>query len=187
VLDAVQCALGCGPCDHGWVLADLQSGGASSSGPGMESQTRPAICDKDTIDRLYGLCSELAVSLREVLDTAIDAGRVSLERVLALDYQPLQGSLLPTLTRLFDVSRVPAQGFDPPKFHNAYDALVDREMMRLMDDVLAAEPRLTFAVPLDVNAYAPAHNTVFSRTAPARVSRTWQRTGPSGSSSNRPR
>lgn len=71
--------------------------------------------------------------------------------------------LLPTLTRLFDVSRVPAQGFDPPKFQTAYDTLVDREMMRRMDDVLAAEPRLTFAVPLDVNAYAPAHNTVFTR------------------------
>jgi methyl-accepting chemotaxis protein len=36
-------------------------------------------------------------------------------------------------------------------------------MMKRMDDVLAAEPRLTFAVPLDLNSYAPAHNAVFTR------------------------
>ena len=36
-------------------------------------------------------------------------------------------------------------------------------MMERMDAVLAAEPRLTFALPFDLNAYAPAHNSAFSR------------------------
>ena len=36
-------------------------------------------------------------------------------------------------------------------------------MMERMDAVLAAEPRLTFALPFDLNAFAPAHNSVFSR------------------------
>jgi methyl-accepting chemotaxis protein len=32
-----------------------------------------------------------------------------------------------------------------------------------MDAVLKAEPGLTFALPFDLNAYAPAHNTIFSQ------------------------
>ena len=67
------------------------------------------------------------------------------------------------LGRLFDVSRVPPSGFEPPKFVTAYDSLVDVQMMERMDAVLAAEPRLTFALPFDLNAYVPAHNSVFSR------------------------
>ncbi len=163
VLDAVHGALGCGSRDRDCPLADLRNVCANSSGSGLDSGTHPAVDDNDTIDRLHGVCRELAVSLHEILDAVVDTGRVSLERVLALDYQPLQGSLLPTLSRLFDVSRVPVQGFDPPKFQTAYDAFVDHEMMQRMDEVLAVEPGLMFALPLDLNAYAPAHNTVFTR------------------------
>jgi methyl-accepting chemotaxis protein len=36
-------------------------------------------------------------------------------------------------------------------------------MMERMDGVLAAEPELVFALPLDLNAYAPAHNRVFTK------------------------
>jgi methyl-accepting chemotaxis protein len=36
-------------------------------------------------------------------------------------------------------------------------------MMERMDAMLATEPALTFALPFDLNAYAPAHNTVFSQ------------------------
>jgi methyl-accepting chemotaxis protein len=36
-------------------------------------------------------------------------------------------------------------------------------MMARMDAVLTAEPRLTFALPFDLNVYAPAHNSNFSR------------------------
>ncbi|MGO9902273.1 MAG: hypothetical protein ACLP0J_21860 [Solirubrobacteraceae bacterium] len=32
-----------------------------------------------------------------------------------------------------------------------------------MDAVLSAEPGLTFALPFDLNAYAPAHNGVYSK------------------------
>ncbi len=116
-----------------------------------------------TIDRLHGMCRELATELRAILEQAVDSGRVSVEQVLALDYQEVNGRLIQRLQRLFDVSRVSEHGFDPPKFLTAYDSLVDVQMMERMDAVLAAEPRLTFALPFDLNAYAPAHNTVFSR------------------------
>ena len=36
-------------------------------------------------------------------------------------------------------------------------------MMERMDAVLVAEPKLTFALPFDLNAWAAAHNSVFSQ------------------------
>ena len=116
-----------------------------------------------SIDRLNVMCADLADQLRAILEQAVDSGRVSLDQVLALEYREVTGGLIRGLGRLFDVSHVPASGFEPPKFITAYDSLVDAQMMERMDAVLAAEARLTFAVPFDLNAYAPAHNSVFTR------------------------
>ncbi|HUO72034.1 MAG TPA: methyl-accepting chemotaxis protein [Solirubrobacteraceae bacterium] len=116
-----------------------------------------------TIDVLHGMCRDLASELRTILEAAVDSGRVTAQQVLALEYQEVNGKLISRLQRLFDVTRVPERGFDPPKFVTAYDALVDVQMMERMDAVLAAEPGLTFALPFDLNAYAPAHNSAFTR------------------------
>src|SRR5262249_27221284 len=45
-----------------------------------------------------------------------------------------------------------------PKYHTAYDALVDRELQNVCDGVLAREPRLLFALAIDLNSYGPTHN-----------------------------
>jgi len=115
------------------------------------------------MSRLRARCEGLAVDLEEILETAIDAGRVRLADVIELNYTEAQGANIARFGRLFDVSAADPAGFSPAKFHTAYDALVDREMMERMDAVLAAEPGLTFALPFDLNAYAPAHNTAFSQ------------------------
>ena len=83
--------------------------------------------------------------------------------MLELRYQEATGPLIDRFGRLFDVSRADPSGFSPPKYHTAYDAVVDRAMMERMDAVLAAEPKLTFALPFDLNAWAPAHNSVYSK------------------------
>ena len=111
------------------------------------------------ISRLRNRCEDLADELREILESAIDARRVSLAQVLELKYEEATGPLIARFGRLFDVSRADPTGFSPPKYHTAYDAIVDRAMMARMDAVVAAEPGLTFALPFDLNAYAPAHNT----------------------------
>ena len=115
------------------------------------------------ISRLRGRCEQLADELRAIVEAAIDARRMTLPQVLDLRYEEARGPLIARFARLFDVSRADPGGFSPPKYHTAYDALVDRAMMERMDAVLAAEPGLTFALPFDLNVYAPAHNTVFSK------------------------
>jgi methyl-accepting chemotaxis protein len=115
------------------------------------------------VSRLRARCEGLAEELREILEAAVDERQVSLSKVLELRYQEATGSLIDRFARLFDVTRADPAGFSPPKYHTAYDALVDRAMMARMDAVLAAEPRLTFALPFDLNAWAPAHNSAFSQ------------------------
>ncbi|MGH2929335.1 MAG: methyl-accepting chemotaxis protein, partial [Solirubrobacteraceae bacterium] len=53
--------------------------------------------------------------------------------------------------------------FDPPKYHTSYDALIDRQIMERTDALLAAEPGLVFALPLDLNCWTPAHNAVYTK------------------------
>ena len=115
------------------------------------------------VSRLRARCEGLAADLQEVLENAVDSGRVSLRDVLELRYTEAKGPLIGRFARLFDVSAADPAGFSPAKVHTAYDAAIDRQMMERMDAVLAAEPGLTFALPFDLNAYAPAHNTVFSQ------------------------
>jgi methyl-accepting chemotaxis protein len=115
------------------------------------------------ISRLRERCEGLAGELRTILETAVDERHVSLSNVLELRYQEATGPLIDRFGRLFDVRRADPSGFSPPKYHTAYDALVDRAMMERMDAVLAAEPKLTFALPFDLNAWAPAHNSIYSQ------------------------
>lgn len=115
------------------------------------------------ISRLRGRCEDLAVELQAILENAIDSRRLSQSAILELSYQEARGPLVERFSRLFDVSRADRAGFTPPKFHTAYDAVVDRDMMARMDAVLLDEPQLTFALAFDLNAYAPAHNSVFTK------------------------
>ncbi|MGO9960102.1 MAG: methyl-accepting chemotaxis protein [Solirubrobacteraceae bacterium] len=116
-----------------------------------------------TLDRLHRTCRDLAHELREILEAVVDSRRMRIDQVLGFEYQEVRGSRIQRLQRLFDVSRVGPEGFDPPKFQTAYDSLVDVAMMERMDAALAVEPCLTFALAFDLNVYAPAHNSVFSR------------------------
>jgi methyl-accepting chemotaxis protein len=136
---------------------------ALSEGTEAASLTLARFATGGLIDRLYERVDRLASDLGAILDGLIDSGRLGLSDVLALDYEEATGAKILRFGRLFDVSRVPPAGFDPPKYHTAYDALVDVAMMAKMDAVLAAEPGLTFALPFDLNVYAPAHNRVYTK------------------------
>jgi methyl-accepting chemotaxis protein len=113
------------------------------------------------VDRATDITRALARGIGDTLGRAIESGRVSLQAVLELRYEEITGSRIASLRRLFDVSRVPPTGFDPPKYATAYDALIDEDLMALYDRTLAEHPWLTFALGSDLNVYSPAHNRRF--------------------------
>ena len=101
---------------------------------------------------------ELSQLAAEVFDHAIASGKVSLEDVLAYDYREIKGTDIQSLSRLFDVSRVPPDGFDPPKFSTRYDAACDIDIQRVMDEVKASERSLVYSTVCDLNLYMPIHH-----------------------------
>jgi len=120
----------------------------------------------DTIfSRILGLLRGLALDAQGVFEATIDSGRLSLDDVLRCSYFEYQGDKIRTLGRLFNVSRVPASGFDPPKYGTAYDALVDEAFARLIDGMIAAEPAVNTATVIDLNGYITMH--------PSRVCKDW--------------
>jgi methyl-accepting chemotaxis protein len=109
------------------------------------------------------LTRELATTSSNILEGVVAEGRVRKEDLLALDYREIHGSEIQSLSQFFNVLHVPPQGFTPPKYRTAYDALVDRRLQEAFDKVLDVEPRLTFALVIDLNSYAPSHNRRFTQ------------------------
>ena len=133
-----------------------QALGLSSSSEDVYELLRP-FWTASFVDRAGEVARGLAVEIGAVLERAVDSGRVSLADVLDPRYEEITGARIASLRRMFDVSRVPLSGFDPPKFSNAYDALVDEELMALYDRTLEENPSLILATGSDLNVYAPAH------------------------------
>ena len=109
------------------------------------------------VDRAGEVARRLAGEIGAVLEGVVDSGRVSLAQVLDPRYDEITGPRIAELRRLFDVSRVPLSGFDPPKFSTGYDHLVDEPLMALYDRTLAENPWLVLAAGSDLNVYAPVH------------------------------
>ena len=128
----------------------------SASAEDVYELVRPFWTDS-FVDRATDVARELARDVGRIFDAVVENGRVSLTEVLDLRYEEITGPRIASLSRLFDVSRVPATGFDPPKYSTAYDALVDEDLMALYDRYLIAHPWLALAVCSDLNVYAPVH------------------------------
>lgn len=62
----------------------------------------------------------------------------------------------------FDTDYVPIAGFEPPKFHTAYDFYLDKSILGIEDEFLKDES-VVFAVAVDVNGYLPTHNTRYQK------------------------
>jgi methyl-accepting chemotaxis protein len=105
------------------------------------------------VDLARGACAEAEALLTDL----VDSGTVRLQQLLDWRYTEARGPLVQQLARLFDVSRVPEDGFDPPKYLTTWDHLVDLPMRELTDRVLASNPRLVNAVAPDLNGYHYVH------------------------------
>ena len=113
--------------------------------------------------RALGLARGLATTSSTILAGTVKEGRITAEALLSLDYTEIHGQEIQSLSRFFNVLRVSPEGFTPPKYRTAYDALVERTLQEAFDGILEQEPRLTFALIIDLNSYAPSHNKIFSK------------------------
>ncbi|MFZ5817503.1 MAG: methyl-accepting chemotaxis protein [Bacillota bacterium] len=84
---------------------------------------------------------------------ALDAGRIRLEQLWDTNYQPARPS---DLQRLFDCSRVGAEGFRPPKFKLSYDAQIDRELIDLLDRYMEQDGDVAYFSVTDLNGFGIA-------------------------------
>ncbi len=113
--------------------------------------------------RVLELGRQLARRTSVTFEAAIDGGRCSIDDALALEYHEIKGAEIRSLAHLFDVSRVPSEGFQPPKYHTRYDAIVDVDLQRVMDEIKAREQALIFALVIDLNSYGPIHNREYCK------------------------
>jgi len=113
--------------------------------------------------RALRLTRELAATSAAILEAPVAEGRLREADLLALDYREIRGAEIHGLSRFFNVLRVPPEGFHPAKFRTAYDALVERSLQEAYDRILEQEPQLTFALAIDLNSYAPSHNSRFCK------------------------
>ncbi|WP_306592034.1 methyl-accepting chemotaxis protein [Geothrix sp. 21YS21S-4] len=113
--------------------------------------------------RALRLARDLSAVCTRILEAPVQEGRIRPDQLLALDYAEIRGAEIQGLAGFFGVRHVPPEGFQPPKFRTAYDALVERPLQEAFDAVLAQEPRLTFALAIDLNSYAASHNRRFTQ------------------------
>jgi methyl-accepting chemotaxis protein len=113
--------------------------------------------------RALGLARGFAKTSAGILEAPLRSGLLTREALLALDYTEITGGEIQKLSRFFDVTRVPASGFTPPKYRTAYDALVEKPLQVAGDAVMDQEPRLIFALVLDLNSYGPSHNSRYCK------------------------
>ncbi|MFZ5825495.1 MAG: methyl-accepting chemotaxis protein [Bacillota bacterium] len=115
-----------------------------------------------TFHRALAMARSLSREGRAIFEEALDAGAFRLDDLLAWEYTEIKGPAIHSLGRLFDVSRVPAAGFTPPKYATRYDGAVDEALRKLYDRIQQSHPDFT-PLLMDLNTYVPAHTATFSR------------------------
>ncbi len=99
----------------------------------------------------------LAQEMDEAFDDAVDRGAITLADCKDTDYQSIVGTRIAELARLFDVSRVPATGFDPPKFATRYDRAVEDGINAIIDRWVPKDPAIKAMFAVDLNGYCFGH------------------------------
>ncbi|MCL4425795.1 MAG: methyl-accepting chemotaxis protein [Firmicutes bacterium] len=109
------------------------------------------------VDQVRGWATECARECSQVIETAIDSGKITLEKVLDWRYTEVKGDNIKTLARLFDVRRVPPEGFNPPKYITSWDWAFDKEVQKVLDSFLTKDQRIANVAAPDINGYHYTH------------------------------
>lgn len=90
------------------------------------------------------MVQELAGSVGQLLEQAIDSGKIS-------------------LADLFDENYSPIAGTRPQKFSTRFDTLCDQLLPKLQEPLLERHPHVVYAISTNRKGYVPTHNKRFSK------------------------
>jgi methyl-accepting chemotaxis protein len=108
-------------------------------------------------ERLRTFVNAAAAQMDAVFDEAIASGAIRLEDCWPDTYEPIVGPRIAELGRLFDVSRVPAEGFVPAKYATRFDRAVEGGFNAIIDRLVPLEPLVTALVAVDLNGFCFGH------------------------------
>ena len=108
-------------------------------------------------ERIREIGFGVAAEMDAVFDAAIERGDIALGDCFDTDYVELTGPAVGRLSRLFDVSRVPAGGFDPPKFETRYDRAVEAGCNAAIDAHVPDHPAMKAMFAVDLNGFCFGH------------------------------
>ena len=108
-------------------------------------------------ESIRALGTSVAEQMDAVFDAAIARGDVRLEDFRDTDYVELKGALAARLARLFDVSKVPESGFDPPKFETRYDRAVEDGVDAVIDASVPMHRAIKAMFAVDLNGFCFGH------------------------------
>jgi methyl-accepting chemotaxis protein len=118
-------------------------------------------------ERAIADITQLAETLRHIVEEEIQekGKKLAVEGALAMSDILVQALAKGHLTRaqLFDTDYVAIPDTFPQKYHTAYDAYTDLNIQQPLDDYLASDDQIFFAVLVDKNGYLPTHNTIYSK------------------------
>jgi len=113
-------------------------------------------------DEMRTLAEQVAVSLELAVESCVAEQGIAPDLLWRTDYRELKGSSVRRLQRLFDVSKVPPEGFTPPKFETSYDSLVDEALIRVLDQAVQRR-EVSFISVLDINGFTIAQPSTACR------------------------
>lgn len=99
---------------------------------------------KNSDSSIIELCQNTAAKIGALFERAVADGEIN-------------------LAGLFDENYVPIQRTDPQQMMTKFVTLADVKLPPIQEDVLSADPRITFCVAVDHNGYLPTHNLIYSK------------------------
>lgn len=100
---------------------------------------------------------ECAEEISALMEHAIDQRRLSLDQLVEWRYQEIKGPAIQKVAQLFDVRRVPLEGFKPPKYATSWDHLLDVPVRAILDKYVARDRRINNVSVPDANSYLFTH------------------------------
>ena len=108
-------------------------------------------------ERIREIGLALGDKMDGVFDDALARSAIALHDCFDTNYVEIKGASIVKLARLFDVSKVPPKGFDPPKFETRYDRAVEDGFNRLIDEHVPLHAAIKAMFAVDLNGYCFGH------------------------------